>query len=63
MTRTGGPFPEMGTTGGAVGLDSKLKSSVLAINSLRLLGGILWGRHKDSCVSRTERHREVRAEG
>lgn len=30
---TDGPFSEMDMTGGAIGLDSKLKSSVLAMES------------------------------
>lgn len=34
---TNGPFPEMGTTRGAVGLDSKPRSPVLALENLRCL--------------------------
>lgn len=58
---TGGRFPEMGTTGRAVGLDSKLKSSILAMESLGLLLDILWGCGVNSCVTKTKPHREVRA--
>lgn len=34
---TDGPFPEMGITRGAVDLDGKLRSSVLALESLKCL--------------------------